>query len=164
MIESICISAKYREVEVKVIRHRNADEMREELKGEYLDHKGTIIFEQDMEMVHGFTVGEYIEGRPLISVFIPAGYSASEYHEIISHEATHIALGIVRNETYEVMFAERPVHISMDTKDPSAIYEEPVAIMIGELTRMIHELVDSLDASTRKVAFAKGIEWRGRDT
>lgn len=163
-IESMEVSGIYRGVNLNLVRHRNAEEMRIEVDRRFLSQHSEKIKMALLEMaekVHekfAFTIGEYDNNHvPTIHVFVPMTIQNEDLNEVLAHEALHVVCGICRHELMSEMYSGLPVHISSDCHDINAIMEEPVAVMIGHVTRNLHSMCEAVKKESGRVEFVHGI-------
>ena len=163
-IKSFEGQVEYEQGILVLVRHKSIDDMRTELGDRYLGQEGMISIEDfdekefSMDRVHGFTIGEYVESKPVIRVFIPFGLSMHIKKEAIAHEAVHAALGFIRDQIHGKMFSDLPVQVGTRRRaEGTVINEEILAHAVGDITKALSMMIEELDHEIRKIAFIKGI-------
>ena len=154
-INALQFSFEHLGVNITIINHSNIDDMRCELEGVLGDDDDS--FNLVVDETHAVTIGTVEDdGTPKIAIFIPSGYSAAEYNEIIAHESTHATLAIMRYLSFGSFHST--VIVVTDEEN-----EEQIAESCGRIASIIHDCMDAFSTKTAKMAFAKGISFYGKE-
>jgi len=133
------------DIEVTVVRHDSIEEMLADLKEEYADCAKSVhgmdVFPDD---IGALTVGDIVDGKSMLIIYIPYGHPDDKYAEIVAHEAVHAAFALHRHKINGKIDDFTPLPIAVDGRNDS-VNEESIANSVGHMTSLIWEAMHSIN-------------------
>ena len=119
-------------VSLKVVQHGSTQLMRDHLKQ-------TIKGIHRPDEIQALTVAERCNDAPVITVYMPV-MDEDTLQELVPHEATHVALAIIRNRLFRNMDVSNQLLIAQNQEN-GHVSEEQLAVISGGISAGIHKLL-----------------------